>query len=65
MRIVYPRCCGLDVHKKSITACLLIPAGQGETQQEVRRFGTMTRDLLEREHPFSVAHRHTSDRLRL
>ncbi len=47
MRIVYPRCCGLDVHKKSITACLLIPAGQGETQQEVRRFGTMTRDLLE------------------
>jgi len=47
MRIVYPRCCGLDVHKKSITACLLTPTEQGETQQEVRRFGTMTRDLLE------------------
>ena len=25
MRIVYARCCGLDVHKKSISACLLIP----------------------------------------
>lgn len=47
MRIVYPRCCGLDVHKKSITACLLTPDQQGGTRQEVRRFGTMTRDLLE------------------
>ena len=47
MRIVYARCCGLDVHKKSITACLLTPDDQGETQQQVRRFGTMTRDLLE------------------
>ena len=47
MRIVYPRCCGLDVHKKSIAACLLTPAEHGGTQQEVRRFGTMTRDLLE------------------
>ncbi len=47
MRIVYPRCCGLDVHKKSITACLLTPDEQGGTRQEVRRFGTVTRDLLE------------------
>jgi transposase len=47
MRIVYPRCCGLDVHKKSITACLLTPDEQGGAQQEVRRFGSMTRDLLE------------------
>ena len=47
MRIVYARCCGLDVHKKSISACLLKPDDQGGTQQQVRRFGTMTRDLLE------------------
>ena len=47
MRIVYARCCGLDVHKKSISACLLTPDDQGGTQQQVRRFGTMTRDLLE------------------
>jgi len=47
MRIVYARCCGLDVHKKSISACLLTPDDQGGTQQQVRRFVTMTRDLLE------------------
>src|SRR4051812_26147856 len=47
MRVVYARCCGLDVHKKSISACLLTPDNQGGTQQQVRRFGTMTRDLLE------------------
>ena len=47
MRIVYARCCGIDVHKKSISACLLTPDDQGGTQQQVRRFGTMTRDLLE------------------
>jgi transposase len=46
MRKVYPRCCGLDVHKKNITACMLIPDEHGETQQEVRAFDTMTRDLL-------------------
>jgi transposase len=47
MRIVYARCCGLDVHKKSISACLLTPAEGSGTEQQVRRFGTMTRDLLE------------------
>jgi transposase len=47
MRIVYARCCGLDVHKKSITACVLIRDAAGDGQQEMRRFGTMTRDLLE------------------
>jgi transposase len=47
MRIVSARCCGLDVHKKSITACVLIRDAAGNTQQEIRRFGTMTRDLLE------------------
>jgi hypothetical protein len=24
MRIVYQRCCGMDIHKDSITACLLL-----------------------------------------
>src|SRR5215831_16763623 len=47
MRIVYSRCCGLDVHKKSISACLLIADGKGGAQQqEIRHFGAMTRDLL-------------------
>jgi transposase len=46
MRIVYPRCCGVDVHKKTITACVLIRDAAGDDQQEIRRFGTMTRDSL-------------------
>ena len=45
MRVHHERCCGIDVHKKSVTACLLWgPAGQ-EPQAEIRRFGTMTADL--------------------
>ena len=40
MQIVYERCCGLDVHKKTVVACLLA-AGT----KEVRTWGTMTADL--------------------
>lgn len=47
MRIVYQRCCGMDVHKESVTACLLLIDDYGEFQVEKRRFGTMTRDLQE------------------
>ncbi len=45
MHIVYPRCCGLDVHKATVSACILIaePAG---TQRHLRRFGRMTGDIL-------------------
>src|SRR5262249_10344683 len=45
MRIVYQRCCGMDVQKDSVTACLLLIDGEGECRTEKRRFGTMTRDL--------------------
>jgi transposase len=47
MHVVYSHCCGLDVHKRSITACLLVSGAGGKGQHEIRRFGTMTRDLLE------------------
>src|SRR5919106_2948231 len=47
MRIVYKRCCGLDVHKKVIVACLLLLEPDGELRQEIRKFGTMTEDLLQ------------------
>ena len=47
MHVVYPQCCGLDVHKRSITACLLLSGSSSKSHQEIRRFGTMTRDLLE------------------
>ena len=45
MRVHHERCCGIDVHKRSVTACLLWgPAGQ-EPRCAIRRFGTMTADL--------------------
>ena len=46
MQVVYPCCCGLDVHKKSITACVLWVEARGEKRNEKRVFGTFTRDLL-------------------
>jgi transposase len=45
MRIVYQRCCGLDVHQNSITACLMLIVDDGEFRTYKREFGTMTRDL--------------------
>ena len=41
MRVVHDRCCGLDVHKKTVVACVLT-----SKSKETRTFGTMTRDLL-------------------
>jgi transposase len=46
MQVMYERCAGLDVHKKTVVACVLIPDGQGGWGQEIRTFGTMTVDLL-------------------
>jgi transposase len=44
--VVHARCCGLDVHKKSVVACVLITAGDGTVDRQVRTFSTMTPDLL-------------------
>ena len=46
MEVVHPCCCGVDVHKASVVACLLTPGAGGGTTKEVRTFGTMTQDLL-------------------
>jgi transposase len=48
MHIMYERCAGLDVHKKTVVACVLTPDGQGSWSQEIRTFGTMTVDVLAR-----------------
>jgi transposase len=47
MEIVNPRCCGLDVHKRTVVACLIVPGPGGAPVKEIRRFGTMTADLRE------------------
>lgn len=46
MDVLYARCAGLDVHKKTIVACLLTPGPRGQSIKTVRTFGTMTADLL-------------------
>ena len=46
IRIVHPICCGLDVHKESVSACIIFPDDKGEEQSDVKIFGTFTDDLI-------------------
>jgi hypothetical protein len=46
MDVLHPRCCGLDVHKSSISACILLWEA-GRVQKHQRRLGAMTQDLRE------------------
>lgn len=41
MDVLYERCVGLDVHRDTVVACLITPAGR-----ELLSFGTMTAKLL-------------------
>ena len=45
MRIVYPYCGGLDVHKKQVSACRIWQDGQGQQRVEEATFGTYTSAL--------------------
>lgn len=45
MEVVHERCCGLDVHAKTVVACLIVPGPRGMPCKEIRTFGTMTEDL--------------------
>jgi hypothetical protein len=45
MEVLYPRCCGLDVHRNMVVACVsIIEAGQ--RRKEIRTFRTVTKELL-------------------
>lgn len=44
LQVLHPICCGLDVHKASVTACLIEQTATGE-RTEQREFGTFTREL--------------------
>jgi hypothetical protein len=46
MEIVHAQCCGLDVHKKTVVACVMISQADGLIERQVRTFKTMTVDLL-------------------
>jgi transposase len=45
MEVLYPRCAGLDVHKKTVVAAMRIADGR-PVRSEVRRFATTTTALL-------------------
>jgi transposase len=46
MEVVHTHCAGLDVHKKTVVAAVIVPTPQGGLLEKTRTFGTMTADLL-------------------
>ena len=46
MQILYSRCCGIDVHKDSLTVCVLVYSGQPEPEVRKREFATHFKALL-------------------
>jgi len=47
IEVMHPDCCGLDVHKESVSACMLRIDEDGKDQIEYREFGTFTNNLIE------------------
>ena len=45
MQVLYERCCGLDVHKDTVVACLIVVGPDGNPIKIIRTFTTMTADL--------------------
>ena len=45
VEIVYPTCCGIDVHKNFLVACIAKTDERGNTKHVLRRFSTNTGDL--------------------
>jgi transposase len=48
MEVVSARCCGLDIHKRTVVACVAITDGDAgsRVRKQVRTVGAMTDDLL-------------------
>lgn len=44
--VIVDRCAALDVHKKTVMACVRAPDGAGGRRQELREFRTFSRDLV-------------------
>jgi transposase len=56
MKRIYRRCCGIDVHKATLTACVRVHGPGGKLSQEIRNFGTTSDELLSL-HDWLSAHR--------
>jgi transposase len=46
MQVIHARCAGLDVHKKTVVACVLITQPDGTVVKHTATYGTFTPDLL-------------------
>jgi transposase len=46
MQVLYARCCGLDVHMKTVVACVMITLANGKVEKSIRTFATTTAALL-------------------
>jgi hypothetical protein len=46
MERLIERCAGLDVHKKTVAACVRVPGPGGTRVHHVQTFGTTAADLL-------------------
>jgi transposase len=55
MDTLYQRVAGLDVHKKTVVACVRVTQPDGSVEEHTRTFGTMTEDLLQLADWLSVA----------
>ncbi|OKY74502.1 MAG: IS110 family transposase [Desulfobulbaceae bacterium DB1] len=47
LSVIHPICCGLDVHKGKISACLITMDQTGKEAYEIREYGTFTDELIE------------------
>ena len=47
MEAIIERCCGLDVHKDIVVACVLIGPAEGRARKQIRSYGTTTTQLEE------------------
>jgi transposase len=46
MKRIYQRCCGIDVHKATLSACVRVYTRDEKLSQEIRSFGTTSAELL-------------------
>jgi Transposase len=46
MQVLHQCCCGLDVHKRFVVACLIRQTEEGKPHKELRRYETLTPELL-------------------
>jgi transposase len=55
MKRIHQRCCGIDVHKATLTGCVRVHGRGGKLNQEIRSFGTTSDELLSL-HDWLIAH---------